>query len=315
MKLHTNKEEFKALCAVTASAIGIPGEAVKRDYYIVMMLEKLSRSNYADKCVFKGGTSLSKCYPGTINRFSEDIDLTYIPDDELSNKRYSKELKKVEAIMSEDAYIQKIAEERNDRNKSSYVWFEEGSQENTKIKLEIGSSIKPEPYSRRTLKAYIHEYLESKEMWGEVKEFEFLEVELNVLNIERTFLDKVMSVKRHAICETLTAKTRHIYDVVRLYEQEEIKEFLSDKDKLKDIIMKTKNTDSFYLEKRGISKEYDPTGAYAFEKWTNKFNDKEVRKNYENLHKTLLYTDEAQSFGTAEKVFQQISDVFKAIGE
>ena len=44
-------------------------------------------SEYADKCVFKGGTSLSKCYPGSIQRFSEDIDLTYIPDDATSKKQ------------------------------------------------------------------------------------------------------------------------------------------------------------------------------------------------------------------------------------
>ena len=55
----------------------IPESAVKRDYYIVLLLEKLGNSTYAEKCVFKGGTSLSKCYPGSIERFSEDIDLTF----------------------------------------------------------------------------------------------------------------------------------------------------------------------------------------------------------------------------------------------
>ena len=88
MKLHEYPSEFSDLTELTAEYIGIPSSAVKRDYYIVMMLQKLERSCYADTCIFKGGTSLSKCYPGSIERFSEDIDLTYLPNCKLNDKGY-----------------------------------------------------------------------------------------------------------------------------------------------------------------------------------------------------------------------------------
>ena len=94
MNLHTNKEDFEDLCALTSDYIGISEGAVKRDYYIVMLLQNLQNINFASECVFKGGTSLSKCYPESINRFSEGIDLTFIPKEELSNNQYSKTLKK-----------------------------------------------------------------------------------------------------------------------------------------------------------------------------------------------------------------------------
>ena len=100
MRLHENGEDFQALCIITSDYIGIPEEAVKRDYYIVSMLQKLQKSEFADCCVFKGGTSLSKCYPGSIERFSEDIDLTYLPSDNLSKKQYDKNLKKIENLYS-----------------------------------------------------------------------------------------------------------------------------------------------------------------------------------------------------------------------
>ena len=93
MNLYTNKED---LCMLTSEYIGISEDAVKRDYYIAMLLQNLQNSNFAGECVFKGGTSLSKCYPQSINRFSEDIDLTFIPKEELSNNQYSKTLKKIE---------------------------------------------------------------------------------------------------------------------------------------------------------------------------------------------------------------------------
>ena len=75
MNLHEHKEEFEELIAIVADYIGVPADAVRRDYYIVQMMQNLQNSEYAEACVFKGGTSLSKCYPGSINRFSEDIDL------------------------------------------------------------------------------------------------------------------------------------------------------------------------------------------------------------------------------------------------
>ena len=62
MELHKNQELFQDLCVLTSDFIGIPYQAVKRDYFIVSILEKLVNSEYREQCVFKGGTSLSKAY-------------------------------------------------------------------------------------------------------------------------------------------------------------------------------------------------------------------------------------------------------------
>ena len=86
------------------------------------MLKALADSPYAEQCVFKGGTSLSKCYPGSIDRFSEDIDLTFLGMD-MTNKACDKAIKKIEAVMSAGAQTEKILQERSDRSKSMYVWF------------------------------------------------------------------------------------------------------------------------------------------------------------------------------------------------
>ena len=93
------------------------------------------------------------------------------------------------------------------------------------------------------------EYLEEQGLYDAIGKYELQKVEINALSIERTFLDKVMAVKRHAICGTLINKVRHIYDVVMLFYLEEIRQFLSEKEKLKEIIRITKETDSYYLQK------------------------------------------------------------------
>ena len=314
MNLHEDKEAFYDLAALTAKFIGIPVTAVRRDYYIVLMLQRLAQSRFFSQVVFKGGTSLSKCYPGSIKRFSEDIDLTYIPDEKLSQKQYDRALKAIEKILAEGAFFQKIPDERNDRNKSSFLWFDEAEKEDTKIKLEIGSSVRPDPYELRILKTYVQEYLEACKRNDVILEYGLEEVRINTLCIERTFLDKVMSVKRHAICGTISNKVRHIYDVTVLFDRPDIQAFLADRAGLKELLQKTKQTDGFNLEKRNVSAEYNPVSAYDFPSW-EKYFDKAVRSRYEKLYEDLLYTNEKQDFEKALQVFRCISDLFAEIGE
>ena len=310
MKLHEFTTEFRDLISIVAADKHLPESAIERDYYIVLLLKNLADSEYAEKCVFKGGTSLSKCYPGSIERFSEDIDLTFLGMDEI-DKVCDKTIKKIEKVMTVGAETEKIDAERSNRSKSMFVWF--GDKAN-RVKLEIGSSVRPDPYSKKTVKTYIQEFLEEHDGAEDIEKYGLCEITLNVLNIERTFVDKLMSVKRHAICGTIENKVRHIYDVTRLFSLPEIQAFLSDKDELKRLIDITKQTDSYYLEKRNISQEYDPTSAYDFGAWKHYLND-QVRSTYANLHKELLYTDEQQSFDDAQRAFSQISEILKNICE
>ena len=89
---------------------------------------------------------------------------------------------------------------------------------------------------------------------------------------------------------------------------------MNDKDELKRLMQVTKDTDSFYLSRRGIADEYDPRGAYDFPAWKH-YMTESVRMNYETLHKKLLYTTEKQSFDTAVRVFEEISQILKDVGE
>lgn len=314
MKLHYNVELFNDLCGITAVNVGIPSSAIKRDYFIVMLLQNLNQSEYKSQCVFKGGTSLSKAYPGSINRFSEDIDLTYVAREELSSRQYDKKLKDIEKIMTKGMMVEKINEERNDRNKSSFVWDKNYGRDETRIKLEIGSQVRPDPYEEKPIKTYIQEYLESINQYEIIHEYELEDVYINVLNIERTFIDKIMSVKRHAICGTLEMKVRHIYDVVMLFQRNDIQEFLLNKNELKRLIKMTKETDSYYLQKRNTLNQYNPMEKYSFNLWENCF-DLKIQNRYENLHIDLLYTNEKQDFNLAKTIFLKISHILDEIEE
>ncbi|MGB6433814.1 MAG: nucleotidyl transferase AbiEii/AbiGii toxin family protein [Bradyrhizobium sp.] len=61
---------------VAASAAGRGAHLLEKDIWVVWALQALFSSLLGEHLVFKGGTSLSKGY-GIIERFSEDVDLTY----------------------------------------------------------------------------------------------------------------------------------------------------------------------------------------------------------------------------------------------
>lgn len=74
MRLHENRNEFKQIVQTVAEEFGLGTFQVEKDYYVSLFLKELQKLDSNIQIVFKGGTSLSKCYD-VIDRFSEDIDL------------------------------------------------------------------------------------------------------------------------------------------------------------------------------------------------------------------------------------------------
>jgi hypothetical protein len=82
--LSLSQEDQKEALEVAASKSGRPPHLLEKDVWVVWALAQLFGSRIGAHLSFKGGTSLSKAYK-VIDRFSEDIDLTYdvrelIPD-------------------------------------------------------------------------------------------------------------------------------------------------------------------------------------------------------------------------------------------
>ena len=75
--LHYDKDLFEQIILKTADYKEIEAGIIEKDYYVTLVLKEIA-NRYPD-IVFKGGTSLSKCYK-IIDRFSEDIDLNIMGD-------------------------------------------------------------------------------------------------------------------------------------------------------------------------------------------------------------------------------------------
>lgn len=68
-----DRTDFDATIDAAASQLGINAVIIEKDYWVSQVLRALADQFPVD-FVFKGGTSLSKCYR-LIQRFSEDIDV------------------------------------------------------------------------------------------------------------------------------------------------------------------------------------------------------------------------------------------------
>lgn len=71
-----SKQDKVDALETAASTLGRPSDLLEKDIWVVWALNALFASEIGEHLVFKGGTSLSKAYKA-IDRFSEDVDLTY----------------------------------------------------------------------------------------------------------------------------------------------------------------------------------------------------------------------------------------------
>ncbi len=91
MNLHQDKETFEELVTATSLELHIPPNIVEKDYYVTLALQELSAR--IKGMVFKGGASLTKCYQ-ILDRFSEDIDISYAASEGIPGESKKRQLKK-----------------------------------------------------------------------------------------------------------------------------------------------------------------------------------------------------------------------------
>ncbi len=262
MNLHKDPELFKELIIASSQALNLREVLIEKDYWVTYVLKNLSENvELSSQVVFKGGTSLSKAYR-VIDRFSEDIDLALITDNESGNKIKSM-LKRVEkGIVGEltEIQVEGITGKYSKYRKTVYEYPQiiEGQdfgQTTDKLLLEINSFTNPIPYSKMYVQSYAKDFLDSLNDTETIEKYNLEAVSLNVLSIERTFVEKLMNLVRLSYREDnidqLKSKVRHLYDLHLLLLHPKIQELLTSKSELSKVIELIKVDDSNNHEFKG----------------------------------------------------------------
>ena len=218
MFLHEDKELFRDVIEAAAEAQKRPIAIVEKDYYVTMILKLLSEK--APGCVFKGGTSLSKCHHA-IDRFSEDIDIAF--SDALTEGQRKKLKNETIAGISQQLGmpISDWEQTRSRRDYNCYTfdykpiagYVQQSLISGVKMEVALGSI--SFPTLRLSVDSYVYQYLK-EENHELVEEFQLHPFEMTLQSLERTFADKVFALCDYYMLKNTQRNSRHIYDLYML---------------------------------------------------------------------------------------------------
>ncbi|MBV6541667.1 nucleotidyl transferase AbiEii/AbiGii toxin family protein [Ursidibacter maritimus] len=210
----------------TADKLDMPRIYVEKDYWVTFVLYTLFNSDRLENSlVFKGGTSLLKCY-NCIQRFSEDIDLVLLHNQENNNQLKSK-LKHVTDTVSEvleEIYVEGVTNKKGMIRKTAHsyphLFKDEYGQVRESIILEATWLGYFEPYTQCDISSFIGDVLLKNNQEDLAKKYGLLPFQVNVLEPARTLCEKIMSLVRFSYgddyIKDLNLKIRHIYDIHQL---------------------------------------------------------------------------------------------------
>lgn len=292
MLLHLNKFEFKNFIEIIKEREDIDKDIIEKDYYVCLVLKELAKKQDYLKAYFKGGTAVYKILD-TMNRFSEDIDLTVKVLPEESNTRNQKRLKE-SALGYEIEGLELIKDECID-NKGSvtgiyqYTSVYEDSeiplQRAGKIQVESTSFTVSEPTEKYYIEPLIYKLAKDKEKKILEEQFDITKIEIEIIKLERMFIDKIFAAEFYYIRNMYTDTAKHLYDISVLFNNDKIQKLLNDKDELNKLIDYKRQE-----EKVRIGGIDGKTAIKNFSYFKLEFSDALIRK-FENMQNKYVLND------------------------
>lgn len=220
MYLHENRELFEELINAASDYMGVNRETIEKDYYVTILLKKLAETEKLP-CVFKGGTSLSKCY-NCIDRFSEDIDITFT--EHLGEARRKKLKYKVLKPIVDELGLSIRNWDSIESNKDynayyiAYQPISDYADEAIKpeVKLETALVSYAFPTEIKSVGNILYDYLMQDNM-ELIEEFGLAPFEMRVQSLSRTFIDKIFALCDYYMQGKSKRYSRHMYDLYKLF--------------------------------------------------------------------------------------------------
>lgn len=216
--LHNDRSLFEQVILRVSEDTGIEASIIEKDYYVTLFLHRIVTQ--MPNIIFKGGTSLSKCYK-LINRFSEDIDLNMESETHPTEGQRKKLKEAVVSIIDELGFTLTNPENirsRRDYNRYTvdYPTVFPTNYLKEHLVVETAVYIKAYPCKRMMATSLIYDYLERNGYTDLIKQYDLQSFELNVQTAERTFVDKVFALGDYYLSDAVHEHSRHMYDIYKL---------------------------------------------------------------------------------------------------
>jgi len=228
-----------------ALASGINRKAIEKDWWVTLTLKALFATEYAEFLIFKGGTSLSKCWK-LVERFSEDIDIALDPRvigmeySDNPSRGYLSKLKKRGCDFTTNA-LKKALEDRfislgvpegmlsidaeaieptmTDKDPQTLFikypsLYEANAYLADEVKVEVGIRSKLEPYAKIAIQSLLNEVYPNPVYKEEP--FEVQAVEAHKTLLEKAFLLHEEFSKPDRAKIRTQRMSRHFYDLEKM---------------------------------------------------------------------------------------------------
>lgn len=238
MKLHTAESKtFSDAIRAASEHLKINQVFVEKDYWITLVLNRLSKTKHVNETVFKGGTSLSKGF-GLINRFSEDVDIAIINAANKSGNVVKNIIRTVEKEITKELTeinLEGVTSKGSRFRKSVFEYESIDKQyKNNRLIVEINSFANPFPYQQCKIKSFIYDFLKATNNAQYIEEYTLQPFTINVLMKEQTLLEKLVSLIRFSFdkdaVQSISTKIRHFYDLYYLMNDSKCIEFTNSTD-------------------------------------------------------------------------------------
>ena len=235
MRLHENKDLFRQSIEFTAQQMKILPIYVEKDYWVTYALHLIFHDTIGAETIFKGGTALSKCF-GLIERFSEDIDLVVLKKDSESGNQLKNKLKKITNVVKakltevdEEGITNKVGMIRKIAYQYPKTFTGKFGQVRENIIVEATWLGRYEPYHTTNISSYVYTMMDKAGQQQFIDEYNLSPFEVQVLHVNRTICEKIMSLVRFSYGEDpitdLQNKIRHTYDLHQLLKVPAINDF------------------------------------------------------------------------------------------
>lgn len=216
--LHNDASTFEQIILRVAEDTGIEPSIIEKDYYVTLFLQRIVVLQ--PDIIFKGGTSLSKCYK-LINRFSEDIDLNIETENHPTVGQRKNLKKNIVSVIDEFSFVLANADDvRSRRDYNRYIidyptlFPTDYLKEN--LIVETAVYIKAYPCVRLQASSLIYDYLKKNGYDDLIDQYQLYPFEVNVQVADRTLIDKVYALGDYYLDGKIQEHSRHIYDIYKL---------------------------------------------------------------------------------------------------
>ncbi len=315
MKLHLDRDVFKQFINKINNENNISVDILEKDYYVCCILQELSKKQDELQAYFKGGTAIYKILD-TMNRFSEDIDLTVKVNEKLSYTQKKKLFERVAFDYNiQGLNLNKEISVKYGKSETAFYNYETAFDIDTaplqragEIQIEATSFTVSEPIEDVIIEPIIYKYASDSEKKILKENFEVEPIKIKIIKLERMFIDKVFAAEFYYTRKKYTDTSKHIYDLCVLVNNDNIKDLFKNNQELKRLVRYKREEEK--IRTNGVSSDIK---IKDFSYLKCNFNDEFIEK-FKNMQDKYIISEKYKiDINQIKNVLKNIKEKFNNI--